>query len=222
VIAAKLGGHAVPATGLMAPGHWAYAGDVERWDHDADRARRLLDEAGLTDPDGPGPRPRLRLTYKTSSDQFRVAIARVLAAQLGEVGIEVDVRAFEFATFFADVKKGQYQLASMQTTDIGEPDFYLTYFHSDRIPSKADPDAGNRWRYRNARVDELVVQGRTELDRARRLAMYAEVQQIVAREVPIVPLWHEDNVVVANRDVTGYTITPNARLSGLVTTIKKR
>ena len=40
---------------------------------------------------------------------------------------------------------------------------------------------------------------------------------MVAAEVPIVPLWHEDNVVLTNVDVQGYTITPNARLVGLRT-----
>ena len=51
-------------------------------------------------------RHRAQHLLKTSADAFRVAIARVIAAQLAEVGIAVEVRSFEFATFFADVKKG--------------------------------------------------------------------------------------------------------------------
>ena len=149
IIAAKLGGRALPATGLLPPSHWAYAADVPRYDHDLARARQLLDEAGLRDPDGDGPAPRLHLVYKTSADAFRVAVARVIAAQLAEVGIAVEVRSFEFATFFADVKRGAYQLASMQTTDITDPDFYFMYFHSSWIPSPAQPDGFNRWRYRS-------------------------------------------------------------------------
>ena len=43
---------------------------------------------------------------------------------------------------------------------------------------------------------------------------------IVAQDVPIVPLWHEDNVVVMNRTVAGFTLFPDARLGGLVTTTK--
>ena len=108
----------------------------------------------------------------------------------------------------------------MQTTDITGPEFYHTYFHSGRIPTSKDPDAGNRWRYRNTRVDELTVAGRGELDQAQQRRIYDEVQAIVADEVPVVPLWHEDNVVVANRTVRGYQIVPNARLVGLITTTK--
>jgi peptide/nickel transport system substrate-binding protein len=222
LIAAKLGGRAVLATGLLAPSHYAYNADVPHWSRDLARAKQLLDEAGLRDPDGDGPAPRLHLTYKTSADAFRVSVARVIAAQLAEVGIDVEVRPFEFATFFADVKKGAYQIASMQTSEIGNPDFYFNYFNSSRIPSAANPDGGDRWRYKNPEVDRLTTAGRHELDPVKRKAIYDEVQRIVATEVPIVPLWHEDNVVLTHHDVAGYTITPNARLSGVQTTTKAR
>jgi peptide/nickel transport system substrate-binding protein len=215
IIDAKFGGRAVLATGLLPPGHWAYAADVPHWNRDVARAKRLLDEAGLRDPDGDGPAPRAHLVYKTSSDAFRVTIARVIAAQLADIGFDVEVRSFEFATFFADVKKGSYQLASMQTGEISEPDYYYMYFHSSRIPDAKNPDGGNRWRYVNADVDRLTEAGRHELDRDKRRAIYGEVQRQVATDVPIVPLWHEDNVVLSNVDVQGYAITPNARLIGL-------
>ena len=149
-----------------------------------------------------------------------MGVAKVIASQLGEVGIAVEVRSFEFATFFSDIKKGQFQLASMQTAEIGNPDYYYTYFHSGRIPTKKDPDANNRWRYRNPRVDELCQAGRDELDPTRREAIYSELQRIVAQEVPIAPLWHEDVVVLRNRDVRGFVLTPNARLGGLARVTK--
>jgi peptide/nickel transport system substrate-binding protein len=218
IVEAKFGGRAVLATTLLPPSHWCYEPDVARWDHDPAKARALLDEAGFPDP--PGPAPRMKLVYKTSADQFRVALARVLAAQLIAVGIDVEVRPFEFGTFFADIKKGQYQIATMQTTDIGEPDFYRTYFASTRIPSPKDPNAQNRWRYRNAHIDELVEKGRRVVDLAERKKIYSEVQKIVADDLPIVPLWHEDNVVLTNKDVTGYRIIPNARFNGLADAVK--
>ena len=215
IVAAKFGGRAVLATGLLPPGHWAYAEDVAHWNRDLPRATALLDAAGLKDPDGPGPLPRAKLVYKTSSDAFRVSVARVIAAQLADIGLDVEVRSFEFATFFADVKKGTYQMASMQTSEITEPDFYFMYFNSSRIPSKDNPDGGNRWRYVNAEVDRLTAAGRHELDKDKRRGIYGEVQRLVAADVPIVPLWHEDNVVLSNVDVQGYALSPNARLGGL-------
>jgi peptide/nickel transport system substrate-binding protein len=222
VLRSKLGGRAVLSTGILAPDHWAYSGEVPRYQHDPDRARALLDEAGYRDPDGPGPRPRMKLVYKTSSDQFRRALARIWASQLGEVGIAVEVQSFEQQTFFNDIKRGRYQLASMQTSPITEPDMLFTYFHSSRIPSAADPSTHNRWRYTNARVDELTTLGRRTLDRAERVKIYAQVQRILASEVPVIPLWHEDNLTLMNVDVTGYQLIPSASLWGLLTTHKQR
>lgn len=212
IIRARFADRAVPATGLLPPGHWAYNGEVPRWDRDLARANRLLDEAGHPrGTDG----IRLHLEYKTSADAFRVAIAHVLAAQLAEVGIAVDVRPYEFATFFADIKHGNFQIATMQTTPITEPDFYFSYFHSSRIPSDTDRDAQNRWHYRNAEVDRLTADARHEPDRERRRSLYLEVQRLVARDLPVIPLWHEDNVVLSNAAVQGYTIMPDGRFAGL-------
>ncbi len=222
LVEAKFTGRAVLATGLLPPNAPFYEPAVTRWDYDPARARKLLDEAGYPDPDGDGPAPRFSLTYKTSADDFRVSLARVIAAQLAAIGVAVEVRSFEFNTFFADVKRGQYQLASMQTAEIGNPDFYHTYFHSARIPTTKDPDATNRWRYRNPRVDELGQAGRDTLDTDKRKEIYSEVQKLVAEDVPIVPLWHEDNIVLHNRAVTGFVITPNARWSGLSKVTKSR
>ena len=213
IIAAKFGGRAVLATGLLPPTHWAYSGDVARYPHDIAKAVALLDAAGLK-PDARG--VRLHLVYKTSADAFRVAIARVIASQLHQVGIEVEVRSFEFGTFFSDVKKGNYQIATMQSPEITEPDFHYWFFHSTRWPTAKDPDGSNRWRYKNPEMDRLAEAGRAELDPARRKVIYADAQRLVAEDLPIIPLWHEDNVVLANVDVQGYTIVPNARFIGLV------
>lgn len=213
IVAAKFGGRAVLATGLLPPLHWAYNADVPHYTRNLARARQLLDEAGFK----PGPDGiRLHLTYKTSSVPFRVGLARALASQLGDAGIAVEVRPFEFATFFADIKKGNYQLATMQSSEITEPDFYYNYFNSSRIPDAKDPDGGDRWRYRSPEVDRLTLEGRTELDRDKRKAIYAQVQRIVAEDLPIIPLWNEDNVALSNVDVQGYTIVPNARFVGLI------
>lgn len=220
IIAAKFGGRAVLATGLMAPTHWSYFGDVATYAYDVARAKALLDEAGYPDPDGAGPRPRLSLVYKTSSDQFRVALARVIAAQLGEVGIAVEVRAFEFATMFADVKQGNYQLASMQTSEITDPDYLYVYFHSAQAPSKSNPNGTNRWFYANSAFDALCEAGRRELDRGKRLELYRQAQVIFAEDVPVVPLWHEDNIAVRNVSLRGYQLSANARFGGLAVASK--
>jgi peptide/nickel transport system substrate-binding protein len=65
-------------------------------------------------------------------------------------------------------------------------------------------------------MDRIVEAGRAELDPARRKVIYAQAQRLAAEDVPIIPLWHEDNVALSNVDVQGYTIVPNARFIGLI------
>jgi peptide/nickel transport system substrate-binding protein len=216
IIHTKLHDRARAATGMLPTFHWAYEKDVATYDFDVEKAKRLLDEAGYKDPDGDGPGVRFTLVYKTSSNKLRVAIANVIAAMLQEVGIGVDLRVYEFATLFADLKKGNFQMSLMQIPEISEPDLYINFFDSRRIPTRDNLDAGgNRERYRNAEVDKLIIEGRRTLDRAGRKRVYSEIQKILARDVPVVSLWHEDNVVAMRQRVQGFVMLPTAQLSGL-------
>jgi peptide/nickel transport system substrate-binding protein len=96
-----------------------------------------------------------------------------------------------------------------------------SYFSSTRIPGPKEPTGQNRWRYKNERVDALTEEGRRVVDLAGRKKIYGEIQAILADELPVIPLWHEDNVVLSNRDVTGFRILPNGRFNGLVTVEKQ-
>jgi peptide/nickel transport system substrate-binding protein len=223
IIASKLRGHAALATSFLPPASPFAPADATGWTYDPARARRLLDEAGYPDPDGDGPLPRLRLTWKTSADRYRTSLVYVLAAQLGEVGIAVDVRPFEFATFVADVSQGNFQLFSLQSPELTEPDTLLALFHSSRIPGEGTRGALllNRFRYRNPTVDAQLAEATATSEPVRRRALYADVQRALRADLPMLPLWFEDNVVAARRGVAGYEITPTASLAGAVTASKR-
>ncbi len=216
IIRTKLRGKATLASSLLPPFHWAFHKPTTSLDYDPEQAKRLLDEAGFPDPDGPGGKPRLTLLYKTSTDALPVAIARVIAAQLAEVGVAVELRPLEFHLFLSDVKKGNFQLYTLSSAEIAEPSLFRNFFHSAYIPSAKNLDAGlNRMRYHNPALDELLDQGSREIDRERRKDIYAKVQDLLAAEVPMLPLWHPDNVTVARKVVTGFRMWPTAQLSGL-------
>ena len=216
IVAAKLRGHAVLATGLLEPKHPFYSGDVTRWPFDPARAKRLLDQAGFPDPDGDGPLPRMQLSWKTSANRFRVALAQIMARQLAAIGIEVDVRPFDFATFMDDIKKGNAQIFTLQANEIVEADMLRAFFHSSRIPTAAGKWAGlNRFRYKNADVDRWLNTGATAADDDTRRDVYAHVQKQLADDLPLIPLWHEDNVAAMRREVVGYQSGPNGGLGGL-------
>jgi len=225
IVRTKLHGKAQPATSLLPPFHWAYStpeGEAaQALAYDPQEAKRLLDEAGFPDPDGDGPLPRFTVVYKTSTDALPVAIARVIAAQLAEVSILVEVRPLEFHIFLSDVKKGNYHLYTLQSAEIAEPNMFRNFLHSAYAPSNKNLDAGiNRMRYRNLEMDALLDEGQREMDRQKRRALYKQVQAMLLRDLPMLPLWHPDNVVVTRREVSGYRLMPTAQFSGF-STIKK-
>lgn len=199
IIRHLLKGLADPATGLLFPGHWAYEPRVATWSYDPERAKSLLDEAGFPDPDGDGPLPRFKLSFKTTTLDFRRRLAEAFKEQLGRVGIALEVSTYEWGTFYEDVKKGHFHLYSLAWVGVTDPDLYYFLFHSRSVP----PDGNNRGRYRNPVVDRLLERARHTLDEAARRALYAEVQRILAWELPYVPLWWTKNVLVSHPALRG-------------------
>ena len=185
-------GKARVANSLLPPGHWARAADAEMaaYPHDVGRAQALLEAAGYrAGKDG----VRLRLTIKTSTDETTRLMATVMQAQLRSAGIELQVRSAEFGTFYADVTKGAFQLYALRWIGVNEdPDVFRYALATAMMP----PRGGNRGHYSNARVDALLAEAGAATDREVRRRDYVEVQQILAEELPVLPLWYPDNEVV--------------------------
>jgi len=214
IVENKFHGHATLSSGLLAPFHWAYEPDVDRYGYRPDKARRLLDRAGYPDPGGE--QPRFEVEFKVSAKKFRKSIAELIAHQLKRIGIRVDVRSYEWGTFFHDIKSRNFAMATLQWVPGPEPSIYRWIFHSENIPTAENRAAGaNRGAYRNSELDELLERGERVTDRERRKEIYSEVQKILARDVPYVSLWHEHNIAILREGVRGYYITPNARFEAL-------
>jgi len=141
---------------------------------------------------------------KTSTDENTRLMVAVIQQQLREVGIALDIRSFEFGTFFSDVTHGAFQLYGLRWIGGNEdPDiFYI--FHSSRFP----PNGANRGFYSNPKVDALIDQARREVDPKARKPIYAEIQRILAEELPSINLWYLDNVFVHNKRVRNLQLNP--------------
>jgi peptide/nickel transport system substrate-binding protein len=201
---------AQPAYSVLPPQHWAYDADVPKYPHDPERARKVLDDAGYRPVNG----IRFHITMKTSTEESTRLLAAVLQQQLHEVGIALDIRSFEFATFFADITKGAYQFHSLRW--IGgnlDPDIFEHIFGSNSFA----PKRANRTFYSNPRVDELIREGRATIDQQKRKAIYDEIQQIVAQDLPYINLWYLDNVLVHTHRVHGIEVSPSGNYDFLRT-----
>jgi peptide/nickel transport system substrate-binding protein len=192
---------AQPARSILPSQSWAYDGNVPSYQHDPERARQLLDAAGYPATNG----VRFHITMKTSTDENTRLMVAVMQQQLRDVGIALDIRSFEFATFFSDVTHGEFQMYGLRWIGGNEdPDIFGYAFDSAKFP----PLGANRGYYSNVRVDELIGQGRREIDTAARKQTYAELQRILADELPYINLWYFDNVLVHNKRVNNLQLNP--------------
>lgn len=196
---------------VLPPGNFARHDALEPHLFDPDRSRRLLDEAGLIDPDGAGPQPRFSIVYKTSTDQTALLQAQIIQAMLAEVGIAVEIRSFEFATFFSDIKKGTFQLFSLTWTGILEPDFFSLILHSRSVP----PNGANRGRYLNPEFDRLIDEGARRTDPQARRPFYLEAQEIFRRDLPYISLFTKFNFAVMPKQLEGYENYPSGEFYSL-------
>lgn len=199
-------GFATTAVGIVPPMSWAFQREVFDFRYDPAEARRLLDAAGLADPDGDGPRTRLTLTLKTSTAEMYRVQAAAIQQDLARVGIRLDVRSQEFATLLGDVVKGNFQMYTAQFVGVTDPDMLRRVFHSGQMP----PSGLNRAYYRNADVDRLIDQASAMTDDEQRRLLYAQAQTAIARDVPIVSLWYKTNVAVFQPDIHGVRLSPIA------------
>lgn len=200
-----------PAYSVLPPQHWAYDTDVAKYPHDPARARQILDDAGYRATNG----IRFHLTMKTSTDESTRLLAAVLQQQLREAGIALDIRTFEFATFFADVTKGAYQIHSLRWVGGSnlDPDIFEHVFDSASFA----PKRANRTFYSNPRVDELIREARGTVDQQKRKTIYDEVQRILAEDLPYINLWYLDNVLVHTNRVQGIELSPSGNYDFLRT-----
>jgi len=207
IVGAFLRGTARIATGMLVPENWAYDANVRSYDYDPQSARRLLDAAGYH-ADQHGLRD-LKFTYKTTPENVR--IAEVLQAMLRRVGIRIEIRSNEWATFYSDLGNGNFDLASMRWIGINDPNHYFLTFDSQMVP----PRGLNRGAYSNPEMDALLEAGMSTLETAARRTIYGRVQRLAADDLPYVSLWWLQNVTVLNREVTGFEPYPNGSLRSL-------
>ncbi len=181
--------------------HWAWTGDLQAHDYDPQRANSLLDAAGYKrGKDG----VRFHLTIKTSTDETSRTLAVVMQQQLREVGISLDVRSFEFATFYADIAKGAFQMYTLRWIGGNEDPDLFRYAYAT---ASAPPHGANRGYYSNPSLDALIAKASATPEQSDRAAIYRQIQQILANDLPAINLWYLDTVIVHNRRLEGIKLS---------------
>jgi len=209
---------ALPAVGILPPMSWAFDAGVPVFEQNLQKAAELLDAAGYRDPDGPGPRPRLSFSLKTSTAEFVRLQGSVLQEQLRRVGIQIDVQSQEFATLYADVLSGNFQLFTLQWVGVSDPDMLRRTFHSNQVP----PAGFNRGHFADPEVDRLIDEATRTTDDAVRRSLYGAAQRRIAEAVPYVSLWYKTNIAVYQPTLDGVRLTPTADFGALKDVRRRR
>ena len=178
-----LAGRARPAGWIFPPGHWASAEGLEPDPYDPAAARRVL--SGLPP-----------VTLLTSTDRARLTIARALAQMLADAGLEVRVSPLDFGVLLERLDAGDYQLATLQMPELTEPNILKWFFHPRGVPGEGE--GKNRARWRNPEASRLLDAASAVRSLDERAKHYAELAELMRHDMPVVPLWHEDQVAVVS------------------------
>ncbi|MDM8561272.1 ABC transporter substrate-binding protein [Candidatus Parabeggiatoa sp. HSG14] len=194
---------------LLPPTHWAGHSGLPSYSHNPAKAKALLAQVGFTEKNP------LTITYKTSNNPFRIRIATVIQHQLASVGIDMDLRTYDWGTFYGDIKSGRFQMYSLSWVGIKMPDIFRYVFHSSAIP----PGGANRGRLKNIQIDTLIEQAEQATTLETQATLYRELQTHLFKELPYVPLWYEDHVLATRQRINGYTLAPDGNYDGLNTVV---
>jgi peptide/nickel transport system substrate-binding protein len=176
------------AYSVVPPALFGHSEDVAKHEFDRVRAKRLLTEAGF--PNG----------FKTSiiilNSAYHPAVATILQSMWKQVGIEVEINLIDVVARAARHRTGDFDMTMANRTS-AEVTQSLTEFDSRNIP-------GNNYsQYRNATVDRLIAQQLHENDPRKRAEMIKQIQQQIAMDAPVIPLWYVAEGTAARSTVKG-------------------
>ena len=217
----------VPVT-YLPPGNPLLDPSLQAVAFDPTAGALLLDEAGWKDLDGDPATPRtalgiagiddgtpLSVSYATSQAPVREIMAQILAASLNQCGIQVDVKYYEPADLYAAGPEGVGFGRNFDLLQWGYQPVCST-FASWQIPSAENMWIGmNVAGYSNESYDQacqLAVQAGTA-DIAAQQAANAEVQRLLAQDVPFVPLFFHPHIAVSRIDLCGFEMKSSTRSS---------
>lgn len=214
------GGEEKKATAFFPADHWLGNHELIPYEYSPQKAQKIL--AGL----GYSKQNPLLLSYKTSTNSFRLRVAAILQQQMKESWINIDIQSYDWGTFYGDIKKGNFQMYSLKWVGIKSPDIFEYVFHSKSVPrdesSKEKGNNGaNRGRYNNPEVDRLIEKAKHESGLEESIAIYRKIEQLVFEDLPYVPLWYEGNFFATSNRISGYYLSPGGNFDGLINVQRK-
>ncbi|HET6417759.1 MAG TPA: ABC transporter substrate-binding protein [Polyangiales bacterium] len=140
--------------------------------------------------------------------ESEVRVAQLFQQDLKAIGIEIELKMVSFATYLKETGKPRVAQAAFTGWHQDFPDpsnFMDILFHSRSIHPE---NSENRSFYRNPKLDEILDRARPEIDREKRLALYAEANAILADEAPWAFLYYPVDMFAWQPYVKGFRPHP--------------
>lgn len=180
-----LKGQGLVAHSPILPGTWAYDSEVIQYNHDPERARQLLDEAGWVDSDGDGVRDRdgVKLAFVLLGDKPEMLEA--ISKAWAQIGVQATPQIVTLPGLTSDfLVPRTFDAALVHWELSGDPDPYPLW-HSTQIKN-----GQNYGGWDNRSADEAIERARALTDRSQRQAYYAQFQRTFAEDVPALLLYY--------------------------------
>lgn len=170
-------------------------------EYDPAKANALLDEAGYRRGPG-GVRFKLVQNFQPYGESW-VRLAEYIKQELGKIGIEVETQSLDFGAWLKRIYTDwDYDFTANSTHNHPDPSIGVQrVFHSGNINRGASYT--NSMGYANKRVDELFEQAAVETDEGKRQRLFAEIQQNLRNDLPVIPLMELAYVQLWNKRVHG-------------------
>lgn len=199
VINTAFSGAGEPIFGMnIPPSSLAYKDEYANYfTYNPEKAKELLAQAGY--PDG----FTVRL-LATSQYAFHQDTAIAVQAELKKVGIEVELDLPDWATRQEKTLKGDHDFVVVGTAgDVSDPD-YLSDFYESSEEGRLNSAPG----FKDARIDELLAEGRSVIDPEARKAIYYELQERALELSPLVYLMWRSQAYAADVNLAGFQPLP--------------
>jgi peptide/nickel transport system substrate-binding protein len=177
--------------------------DANAYKQDVNKAKQLLKDANWDSIKG---QPIELLTYY--NDQLSQDILVAIQQQLGNVGIQVKIKAVDVPTFnsFVNKENPEFTLYYAGAANGADPDVTSIYFLSTALP----PSGSNRGPYNNPDVDKAYQAGRAEIDPNKRAEDYQNACKILNNDLPWAPMWVTTRFGAVSKSVQNFVYTPSA------------
>ena len=159
----------------------------------------------------------MQVVFQTSVNPLRQKTQAIVKQGLQSIGVGVELKSIDASVYFSsdvsnnDTLEHFYADLQMYTTGNASPDpsAYMKFHTCAQIPQKANNWSGdNNARYCNPEYDRLYQKSIKELDPDKRTSMFILMNDLLVKEVVIIPLVHRANVTAFSKSITGYELTP--------------